>query len=63
LTTKNKPQLVLRSVRGRIDYNINNYCATCGYKLPKEIMWCPDCKQRVRTRPWHRAKATDAKRI
>jgi len=51
--------LMLKSVRGRIDYNLFNYCATCGYKLPKSMLRCPDCRQRVRTRPWHRPKLVD----
>jgi lipopolysaccharide biosynthesis regulator YciM len=53
----------LKSVRGRIDYTTFNYCATCGYKLPKEILRCPDCRQKVRTRPWHRPKIVDMKRL
>jgi lipopolysaccharide biosynthesis regulator YciM len=55
--------LVLRSTRGRIDYSLFNYCATCGYKLPKEIMRCPDCRQKMRTRPWHRPKFVDMRRV
>jgi lipopolysaccharide biosynthesis regulator YciM len=55
--------LVLKSVRGSIDYTFQNYCATCGYKLPKEILRCPDCKQKVRTKPWHRPKIIDMKRV
>jgi hypothetical protein len=51
--------LVLRSVRGRIDYNLFNYGVTCGYKLPKEILCCPDCRQKVRTRLWHKPKVVD----
>jgi len=54
-----RPILVLKSVRGRIDYELFNYCATCGYKLPKEMLRCPDCRQKVRTRPWHRPKFVD----
>lgn len=55
--------LTLPSGRGRIDYNLFNYCATCRYKLPKEILRCPDCRQKVRTRPWHRPKMVDLKRV
>ena len=44
-------------------YTFQNYCATCGYKLPKEILRCPDCKQKVRTKPWHRPKIIDMKRV
>jgi hypothetical protein len=53
----------LKPAKGRIDYTVLNYCAQCEYKLPKEILRCPECNQRVRTRPWHRVKAVDKKRI
>jgi predicted amidophosphoribosyltransferase len=49
--------------RGRIDYDFFNYCAECGMKVAKVIMRCPDCRQKVRTRPWHRSKIVDMKRI
>lgn len=55
--------LTLKPTRGRIDYNIFNYCAPCGYKLPKEVLRCPECRQKVRTRPWHRPKIIDTKRV
>jgi hypothetical protein len=55
--------LSLKPVQGRIDYNLFNYCAPCEYKLPKDILRCPECKQRVRTKPWHRSKALDMRRI
>ena len=63
IASDSKTALVLRPVRGRIDYDKFNYCATCGYKLPKEIMRCPECRQKVRTRPWHRPKIVDMKRV
>ncbi|MGE5822174.1 MAG: hypothetical protein ACM31M_06295 [Nitrososphaerota archaeon] len=47
----------------RIDYNYFNYCSTCELKYPKEILRCIDCNQKVRTRPWHRSKKFDEKRI
>jgi hypothetical protein len=50
-------------VPSRIDYNYFNYCSTCELKYPKEILRCNDCNQKVRTRPWHRSKITDRKRI
>ena len=46
-----------------VDYSLSNYCATCLTKLPKEILRCPDCMQKVRTRPWHRSKIVDLKRV
>ena len=50
-------------VASRIDYNFSNYCSTCELKYPKEVLRCKDCKQKVRTRPWHRSKIVDQKRI
>ena len=47
----------------RIDYEINNYCATCRIKYPKGILRCSDCKHRIRTSGWHRSKEADKKRI
>ena len=53
----------LKPIQGRIDYDIFNYCAPCEYKLPKTVLRCPECRQKVRTRPWHRSKLIDARRI
>lgn len=50
-------------IPSRIDYNFFNYCSTCELKYPKQILRCKDCKQKVRTRPWHRSKIIDRKRI
>ena len=50
-------------IPSRIDYNFFNYCSTCELKYPKQILRCKDCNQKVRTRPWHRSKITDRKRI
>jgi len=47
----------------RIDYNFFNYCSTCELKYPKQILRCKDCNQKIRTRPWHRSKMIDRKRI
>jgi hypothetical protein len=57
----NKSQAKL--VPSRIDYNFFNYCSTCELKYPKQILRCKDCNQKVRTRPWHRSKLIDRKRI
>jgi len=46
----------IRPVASRIDYNFFNYCSTCELKYPKQVLRCKDCKQKVRTRPWHRSK-------
>ena len=50
-------------IPSRIDYNFFNYCSTCELKYPKQILRCKDCNQKVRTRPWHRSKMIDRKRI
>lgn len=50
-------------IPSRIDYNFFNYCSTCELKYPKPILRCKDCNQKVRTRPWHRSKIIDHKRI
>jgi hypothetical protein len=47
----------------RIDYNFFNYCSNCELKYPKQVLRCKDCSQKVRTRPWHRSKIVDRKRI
>jgi hypothetical protein len=57
----NKSQAKL--IPSRIDYNFFNYCSTCELKYPKQVLRCKDCNQKVRTRPWHRSKIIDRKRI
>ena len=47
----------------RVDYEINNYCATCGIKYPKNVLRCSDCYHRIRTTGWHSRKEADKKRI
>ncbi len=54
---------LVKPVPSRIDYNFYNYCSICEVKYPKQILRCKDCKQKVRTRPWHRSKIVDRKRI
>ena len=53
----------LKPIPSRIDYTFFNYCSTCELKYPKQILRCYDCNQKVRTRPWHRSKIIDRKRI
>jgi hypothetical protein len=53
----------LKPIPSRIDYNFFNYCSTCELKYPKQVLRCKDCNQKVRTRPWHRSKIIDRKRI
>jgi len=57
--TKNK----VKPIPSRIDYNFFNYCSICELKYPKQVLRCKDCNQKVRTRPWHRSKIIDQKRI
>ena len=57
--TENK----VKPIPSRIDYNFFNYCSICELKYPKQILRCRDCNQKVRTRPWHRSKIIDRKRI
>ena len=52
-----------KPIPSRIDYNFFNYCSTCELKYPKLVLRCKDCNQKVRTRPWHRSKIVDSKRI
>jgi hypothetical protein len=49
--------------RSRVDYNFFNYCSQCDIKLSKQMLRCPDCRQKVRTRPWHRSKIIEFRRI
>jgi hypothetical protein len=48
---------------GKVDYNFFNYCSQCDLKLPKNILRCKICKQKVRTKPWHRSKILQFKRV
>jgi hypothetical protein len=52
-----------RPISYRLDYRIFNFCATCNLKLSKEILRCPDCKQKVRIKPWHRSNSIEHKRL
>jgi len=53
----------LKPIPSRIDYNFFNYCSTCELKYSKAVLRCKDCNQKVRTRPWHRSRIIDRKRI
>jgi len=52
-----------RPIPGMIDYKFFNYCSTCAIKYSKEILRCKECNQKVRTKPWHRSKLINWKRI
>ena len=53
----------IKPIPSRVDYNFFNYCSQCDLKLPKYVLRCIDCKQKVRTKPWHRSKILQFKRI
>jgi hypothetical protein len=55
--------MLKKPARSRVDYNFFNYCSTCDIKLSKQMLRCPDCRQKVRTRPWHRSKIIEFRRI
>jgi len=58
-----KNQDRLKPIPSRVDYNFFNYCSTCAIKYSKEIFRCKECNQKVRTRPWHRSKLEEWKRV
>jgi hypothetical protein len=47
----------------KVDYSIFNYCTKCTLILLKQTIRCPECGQKVRTKPCYSSKATSAKRI
>ncbi|WP_415280667.1 hypothetical protein [Candidatus Nitrososphaera sp. FF02] len=47
----------------KIDYSIFNYCTKCTLTLVKQTMRCPECGQKVRTRPYYSSKLTRARRV
>ena len=53
----------IKPMPSRLDYRVFNFCATCNLKFTKEVLRCPECKQRVRVKPWHRSKIIEHKRI
>jgi uncharacterized protein with PIN domain len=55
--------LLKKPSRSRVDYNFSNYCSHCDLKLSKQTLRCPECKQKVRTKPWHRSKIVEFRRI
>lgn len=40
-----------KPIGSRVDYNLFNYCSNCNLKYSKQILRCPDCRQKVRTKP------------
>ena len=55
--------MLKKPTRSRVDYNFFNYCSQCDIKLSKQMLRCPDCRQKVRTRPWHRSKIIEFRRM
>ena len=47
----------------RVDYEINNYCATCGIQYRNNVLRCSDCNHRIRATGWHSRKEADKKKI
>ena len=63
LITEASTKTTVRRIPSRVNYQIFNYCSTCATKYPKQVLRCKDCNQKVRTRPWHRSKLKDYKRL
>jgi hypothetical protein len=53
----------VKRIPSRVDYGLFNYCSTCALKYSKEVLRCKECNQKVRTKPWHRSKIAEWKRI
>jgi predicted amidophosphoribosyltransferase len=62
-TIINQQAALKKPARSRVDYNFFNYCSQCDLKLSKQTLRCPECKQKVRTKPWHRSKVIQFKRV
>ncbi|HKU83972.1 MAG TPA: hypothetical protein VJP58_08015 [Candidatus Nitrosocosmicus sp.] len=54
---------IAKIIPSRVDYNFFNYCSTCELKYPKQVVRCNECRQKVRTKPWHRSRIVRFKRI
>ncbi len=44
-----------------IDYNLQNYCSTCGLLFDKEIPKCDDCGRRLRVTPRKKLRTKEEK--
>ena len=40
----------------KINYDNENYCATCRIRYPKFTIYCKSCNRKVRTHPIRRSK-------
>jgi lipopolysaccharide biosynthesis regulator YciM len=63
ITNHQQTAMLKKPARSRVDYNFFNYCSQCDLKLSKQTLRCPECRQKVRTRPWHRSKIVEFRRI
>ena len=63
ITNYQQTAMLKKPARSRVDYNFFNYCSQCDLKLSKQTLRCPECRQKVRTRPWHRSKIVEFRRI
>jgi predicted amidophosphoribosyltransferase len=58
-----KAAFLKKPSRSRVDYNFFNYCSLCDLKLSKHTLRCSECRQKVRTKSWHRSKIVEFSRI
>ena len=58
-----KDALLKKPSPSRVDYNFFNYCSQCDLKLSKQTLRCPECKQKVRTKPWHSSRIAEFRRL
>jgi hypothetical protein len=42
-----------KPIGSRVDYNLFNYCSNSNLKYSKQILRCPDCWQKFRTKQCH----------
>jgi uncharacterized protein with PIN domain len=47
--------------KGQVDYTKEKRCSLCQTKQPIELMRCPDCNQKLRSKP-HNQKNRKVKR-
>ena len=55
--------MLKKPARSRVEYNFFHYCSQCDLKISKKTLRCPACRKKVRTRPWHRSKIVEFRRI
>lgn len=40
-----------------VNYQEFNYCRRCGKRQPKDIIFCPECRKKLRTKPKAKKKS------